>query len=200
MDSDYDYGFCLGLLDPATNIRVNDIICNVAAAAAALPGKGGDVTQRSLDGLVAFLTCLFPYLPDAEALAYLSAADGDPLVAALIIIDRRGLTRESFITETGLEIALRSAAVAAQHPDPQRFMRGWKLVSLCPQEFAKLAVPCDDSQGLIFELARIMSVLDGSSTDLCLAEGTSWELARDRLSSWSLGKGGFLGFLLSEQP
>lgn len=178
---------CVGLLAPATNIIVNFLICKDAAELLPEGQEAGGMIQRSLDGLIAFLTCLFPYLPDAEALAYLSAADGDPLVAALIIIDRRGLTRESFITETGLEIALRSAAVAAQHPDPQRFMRGWKLVSLCPQEFAKLAVPCDDSQGLIFELARIMSVFDGSSTDLCLADGTSWELARDRLSSWKGG-------------
>ena len=189
---------CVGLLAPAT--IVNFLTCKDAAELLPEGQEAGGMIQRSLNGLIAFLTCLFPYLLDAEALAYLSAADGDPLVAALIIIERRGLIRESFITETGLEIALRSAAVAAQHPDPQRFLRGWKLVSLCPQEFAKLAVPCDDSQGLIFELARIMSVFDGSSTDLCLADGTSWELARDRLSSWSLGKGGFLGFLLSEQP
>ncbi|KAG2606719.1 hypothetical protein PVAP13_4NG212095, partial [Panicum virgatum] len=118
---------CVGLLAPAT--LVNFLTCKDAAELLPEGQEAGGMIQRSLDGLIAFLNCLFPYLPDAEALAYLSAADGDPLVAALIIIERRGLIRESFITETGLEIALRSAAVAAQHPDPQRFMRGWKLGS-----------------------------------------------------------------------
>ncbi|CAL5051119.1 unnamed protein product [Urochloa decumbens] len=150
--------------------------------------------QRSLDGLIAFLTCLFPYLPDAEAMAYLDAADLEPLVAALIIIDRRGLTRESFITETGLEIALRSAAVAAQHPDPQGFMRGWKLVSLCPEVFAKLmTVPSCYSLGeLVFRVARIVRVFNGASTDLLLdlVDGTpkdSWDLANDHRPSWKGG-------------
>jgi hypothetical protein len=43
-----------------------------------------------LDGLITFLTCLFPYLPVAEALAYLDAVDVDPLAAAALIITRRG--------------------------------------------------------------------------------------------------------------
>ncbi|GJN29868.1 hypothetical protein PR202_gb18129 [Eleusine coracana subsp. coracana] len=51
---------------------------------------GGDdattIHQRSLDGLVAFLTHLFPYLPEAEAVEYLDAANADPLVVV-----RRGL-------------------------------------------------------------------------------------------------------------
>ncbi|CAL5044748.1 unnamed protein product [Urochloa decumbens] len=73
-------GFCFGLLDPATNILVSNGISKAkapaAAAAAAPPATGGgrrrrggkppagrDMNQRSLDGLTAFLTCLFPYLP-----------------------------------------------------------------------------------------------------------------------------------------
>jgi hypothetical protein len=87
------------------------------------------MAQQSLDGLVAFLTRLFPYLPDA-ALSYIDAAAADPLVAALLIMNRRELTIDSFITTSSVEIALRSAAVAAKHLDPEYFIRGWKLASL----------------------------------------------------------------------
>ena len=83
-------GFCFGLLDPDTNILVNSVISKAKAAPAAAapspPTDGGgrrerkrpagrDMNQRSLDGLVAFLTCLFPYHADAEARAYLDAAE-----------------------------------------------------------------------------------------------------------------------------
>ncbi|BAS85917.1 Os03g0700500 [Oryza sativa Japonica Group] len=76
--------------------------------------------QRSLDGLVAFLTCLFPYLPEVEALRYLDAAGADALVAARLIVNRRGM-EQSFVVDSGAtvitaEIALRCAAVAARHP------------------------------------------------------------------------------------
>jgi hypothetical protein len=58
---------CLGLLNPKANILVNgSIFCSNASLSPA--GKGGDMAQRSLDGLITFLTCLFPYLPVAEAL------------------------------------------------------------------------------------------------------------------------------------
>jgi hypothetical protein len=64
-------GFCFGLLDPASNIYVNSVMAPDVAATA----TGGDeaaaadlmMIQRSLDGLVAFLTRLFPYLPTVEA-------------------------------------------------------------------------------------------------------------------------------------
>jgi hypothetical protein len=76
-----------GLLNPKANIGVNDSVFNSNALS---PGKGGDMAQRSLDSLITFLTCLFPYLPVAEALAYLDAIDADPLAAAALIITRRG--------------------------------------------------------------------------------------------------------------
>jgi len=74
VELDSGYCCCLGLLDPISNIRVNGFIYDVAAAAAAPPGKGSEnIAKRSLDGLVAFLTCLFPYLPDAEAVRYMDS-------------------------------------------------------------------------------------------------------------------------------
>ncbi|GJN29785.1 hypothetical protein PR202_gb18106 [Eleusine coracana subsp. coracana] len=90
------------------------------------------MAMRSLSGPVAFLTCLFPYLPEAEAVAYLDAAGADPIVACLLIIRRRGM-REfdpcSVNAMAAIEAALRCAAVAAQHPDPQQLVLGWKLLS-----------------------------------------------------------------------
>jgi hypothetical protein len=72
VELDSGYCCCLGLLDPMSNIHVNGCIYDVAAAAAEPPGKGSEnIAKRSLDGLVAFLTCLFPYLLDAEAIRYL---------------------------------------------------------------------------------------------------------------------------------
>jgi hypothetical protein len=67
------YCCCLGLLNPKANILVNGSIFCSNNAALSPAGKGGDMAQRSLDGLITFLTCLFPYLPVAEALAYLDA-------------------------------------------------------------------------------------------------------------------------------
>ncbi|EEE59755.1 hypothetical protein OsJ_12239 [Oryza sativa Japonica Group] len=65
-------------------------------------------------GLVAFLTCLFPYLPEVEALRYLDAAGADALVAARLIVNRRGM-EQSFVVDSGAtvitaEIALRVEA------------------------------------------------------------------------------------------
>lgn len=132
--------FCFGLLDPASNVIVNSIIISVAAVAAPLPtstpvGKGGgkhDRSQLSLDGLVAFLTTLFPYLPRREATTYLYTPGADSLVAALLIIDRRGLRRFGFCSGTTaavVETALRYVPATARLPDPQKLMQGWKLLA-----------------------------------------------------------------------
>ncbi|RLN34630.1 hypothetical protein C2845_PM03G37200 [Panicum miliaceum] len=129
------------------------------------------MTQRSLDGLVAFLTCLFPYLLDTEALAYLDAAELDPLVAALIIINRHGMRQFdscSGTTVAAVETALRCAALVAEHPDPQLLMVGWKAIS---------------GLGLVEFLsdtdADIIRLIQTGRGDLELQE--SWELNAGRL-------------------
>ncbi|CAL5043803.1 unnamed protein product [Urochloa decumbens] len=179
---DSGYCCCFGLLDPISNIRVNGCIYDVAAAAAAAPGKGSEnIAKRSLDGLVAFLTCLFPYLPDAEAVRYLDAAEADPLVAVLHIIKRRGMVKtfdkNSATTVAAVKAALRCAAFAAQHPDPQRFMEGWKNVSPGVGEFAiKLSRPLAR-----FEDGSCAVRLIGTPTPEFELE-VSWELANGRFA------------------
>ncbi|OEL14523.1 hypothetical protein BAE44_0024458, partial [Dichanthelium oligosanthes] len=135
-----DIGFCFGLLDPASNILVN---ATVSVGASHVKRGGGNhqfalegMHRRSLDGLVAFLTRLFPYLPGAEALRYLAVAGADPVVASLLVIKRRGAERSfrtdgSGVTAAAVEAALVCAAVAAGHPDPRRLVLAWKHLSPC---------------------------------------------------------------------
>ncbi|KAF8752735.1 hypothetical protein HU200_011873 [Digitaria exilis] len=112
-----------------------------------MPGKGSEnIAKCSLDGLVAFLTCLFPYLFDLEAVRYFPLLAGekkergtltllidvDPLVAALHIINRRGMVKfnkNSATVQAAVKAAIRCAAIAAEHPDPQQFMEGWMNIS-----------------------------------------------------------------------
>nr|CAB3469461.1 unnamed protein product [Digitaria exilis] len=170
-------GFCFGLLSPTTNILINSVI----SAASTPPLHGGrvahggrDMNQRSLDGLITFLTCLFPYLPDGEAMAYLDAADADPLVAALLVINRRGLGRFGFssdATAAAVEAALRCAAVAADHPDPRRLVLGWKLLS---RDLNNVVDMKPDSI-----IRRVVDAMrESSDTDLQLKK--PWELAEAR--------------------
>ena len=81
--------------------------------------------SRSLDGMVTFLTRFFPYLADCEAVCYLLLADADLLIATrFIVVDRRMKRFGSSepVVEEALRMALRCAALAAQHPDPDRFV------------------------------------------------------------------------------
>nr|CAB3466948.1 unnamed protein product [Digitaria exilis] len=167
-------GFCFGLLSPTTNILINSVI----SAASTPPLHGGrvahggrDMNQRSLDGLIVFLTCLFPYLPDGEAMAYLDAADADPLVAALLVINCRGLRRFGFssdATAAAVEAALRGAA---DHPDPRRLVLGWKLLS------RNLNNVVDMKPDSI--IRRVVDAMrESSDTDLQLKK--PWELAEAR--------------------
>ncbi|CAN6179634.1 unnamed protein product [Urochloa humidicola] len=189
-------GFCFGLLDPATNILVSTAISKAKASAAAPPSAaaaggvrrrrkpptGRDMSQRSLDGLTAFLTCLFPYLPDAEAMAYLDAAELDPLAAALLIVRRRGMRRFGFLSGTtaaAVETALRCAAVAAKYPDPQRLVLAWKQLS---RGLEKLVSETSSSNKPDIVTRRVLSMLNftgASDTSLELKE--VWELAERRL-------------------
>ncbi|OEL34997.1 hypothetical protein BAE44_0003981 [Dichanthelium oligosanthes] len=130
------------------------------------------MAQWSLDALVAFLTCLFPYLPDAEAMSYLDAADLDPLVAALLVINRRGMRDFGYCsapTVDAVETALRCAALIAGHRDPQLLVPGWKSLSTNLTKFAAdLSGPSPDCNAAI----RVALLIQTPRDDLELQE--SW--------------------------
>ncbi|KAM0840125.1 hypothetical protein ACQ4PT_059876 [Festuca glaucescens] len=116
-------GVCVGLLDPVSNIIVNALLAataDKASAPVAVDGPDlGDTERHSLDGLVTFLTCFFPYLADWEAVRYLLLAEADPLVAARIVVEDRGtkcFRPDSAATNGALKLALRCATVAAKYP------------------------------------------------------------------------------------
>uniref|UniRef100_A0A0E0L718 Uncharacterized protein n=1 Tax=Oryza punctata TaxID=4537 RepID=A0A0E0L718_ORYPU len=83
-------GFCFGLLDPVSNILVNTLLSSTIAPPPS-PSDYSNMAERSRQGLVAFLTRLFPYLPDHEAVAHLNAAGIDPVAAAHLVVRRRGM-------------------------------------------------------------------------------------------------------------
>jgi hypothetical protein len=129
-------GFCFGLLDPVSNIVIGAVIATAVKADPDNPKQRqitGNMKQQSLNGLVAFLAAIFPYLNEARAMWYLSKADLDPLVAARLVIQHRGMERSfgfsSDSTLAAVETALRCAAAAAQHPSPEQFASGWKILS-----------------------------------------------------------------------
>ncbi|EAZ39024.1 hypothetical protein OsJ_23445 [Oryza sativa Japonica Group] len=149
--------------------------------------NAADLSQRSLDGLTAFLTCLFPYLPDAEARLYLDAADADPIVASLLIIRRRGIREfdlSSQPTEAAVEVALRCAAVAAKHPDPRSLVLGWKLLSPVVEALFGSAPSSPRETTMHGDVARrVLRRLhkDNAAADPVLRLEGSWELAKRRL-------------------
>lgn len=174
-------GFCFGLLDPAANVVANELMAPAGGATTELQAAAGSMEQRSLDGLVAFLTYLFPYLPQAEATAYLDAAGADPLVAAHLVVIRRGL-RDSYIysNAAAVETALRCAAVAAQHPDdPEQFVLGWRRISPDLKSLASRLSRTrpDDCAATLGTMNRLKATVTSvPALDLEI----SWELARER--------------------
>jgi hypothetical protein len=205
-------GFCFGLLNPATNILVNSVISKAKSPAAAVaavaapppPAEDGgrrgryrrpaapDMNQRSLVGLVAFLTCLFPYLPDAEARWYLAAAELDPLVAALLVVNSRGMRRFGFCSGTtvaAVETALRCAAVAAKHPDPSRLVLAWKLLSHGRlQEFVSEISSINSDDNVARHVLSMVKFTAASSDTTSLQLKEPWELAEKRLQDNPIGK------------
>ncbi|KAG2623164.1 hypothetical protein PVAP13_3KG040281 [Panicum virgatum] len=130
-------GFSFGLLDPTSNIIANTFIPCPRDPAAADKGRGGDEAaaacgSRSLDGMVTFLSRFFPYLVDCEAVRYLLLAGSDLLVATRIVVVDRRMKRfgsSGPAVEEALRMAPRCAALAAQHPDPDRFVGAWLTIS-----------------------------------------------------------------------
>ena len=91
-----------------------------------------DAEKRSLDGLVTFLTCFFPYLENWEAVRYLLLANADPLFAARLIVHDRGLKRFDFssgATAAAVRMSLKCAALGAEHPEPDQLVSAWMSLS-----------------------------------------------------------------------
>ncbi|KAF8726265.1 hypothetical protein HU200_019723 [Digitaria exilis] len=128
-------GFCLGLVDPVSNVIANTLA--TYGRAGLVPGdcddelvyvpedKLRDLERRSLDGMVTFLTRLFPYLADCEAVRFLLFTDTDLLVAAHIVALDLDLTRfgscklafkEAFVM--ALNIRTPAASSATSSPSP----------------------------------------------------------------------------------
>ncbi|XP_047052607.1 uncharacterized protein LOC124658276 [Lolium rigidum] len=131
-------GICLGLMDTRSNIIVNTHLTGVTRPVSrdevllgvVKEAKLRDIARRSLDGLVAFLTCFFPYLADWEAIRYLLLAEADPLVAARVISQDRGLKTFRLASDGPLKLALRCAAITAKHPRPKLLTFIWTSLPL----------------------------------------------------------------------
>ncbi|KAK1679391.1 hypothetical protein QYE76_040239 [Lolium multiflorum] len=198
-----DAGFCFGLLGPVSNIVAGVVIASavkvdpdpvVSSPKQSKPDLIGNMKQQSLNGLVAFLAALFPYLNEAKAMWYLNKADCDPLVAARLVIQHRGMEQSfgfsSDITVAAIETALRCAAAAAQHPNPNQFASGWKLLSHFLEKvddvLSGTCVTFDQ-----FQLISIEEILRREAQPPVFSLETSWELASSRLLNLSpdpLGK------------
>ncbi|KAK3128470.1 hypothetical protein QOZ80_6BG0462140 [Eleusine coracana subsp. coracana] len=198
-----DNFLCFGLLDPFINVIVNSVLFPSWGTWTRTAGR--DVVRRSLDGLVAFLTHLFPYLRRAEAVGYLDAADADPLVAAHLVIARRGMRRfrlDSAATVAAVRTALKCAAVAAGHPRPGDILVGWTVLS---PDLTSLPAPSnrpDDAYGVVLtNTLRILRKYNGShyrflleldaaeslvNRDLQLKD--AWDLAKTRILNNNPGK------------
>jgi len=128
---------CLGLLDPVSNLVINNLISyrrkrkrNCKPSRVCEVGEEEDLERRSLDGMVAFLTRLFPDLAESQAVRYLYLADADAVVAAVIIVSHVGMKRFDNSDPAVMEMALLKCAVlAAGHPDPDRVVCAWRNIS-----------------------------------------------------------------------
>lgn len=97
--------------------------------------------RQSLDGLVTFLTRFFPFLPDCHAVRFLLLADADLMVAVRIVALDRGISRigsDKAVFDEALGMAFKCAAMAAKHPNPDRLLRDWRVISSCLYDTVRL--------------------------------------------------------------
>lgn len=105
---------------------------------------------------------------------YLDIAGADPLVAAHLVVVRRGLRDSCIYNNTAaVETALRCAATAAQHPDPEKLLLAWKT------DLNELVFQLPSASSLDLIKKRLASTGKSAPT---LDVKTSWELARARLA------------------
>ncbi|KAK1680134.1 hypothetical protein QYE76_040982 [Lolium multiflorum] len=156
-------GLSIGLLDPTANIIYNTLAASDLCRGAAdnLSGIDGvnllDMAQRSVDGLVAFVTCFFRYLPDWQAVRYLLLAGADLVVAVRLVVHDRCLHMFNFSSDTSKSIvrtSLMCAALASKHVNPEHLVRTW-LSPSCALDEAVHAIQNDiNSLSCVFNTLR----------------------------------------------
>lgn len=187
-----DTGFCVGLLDPVSNIMINTVATSVLRpdfkakvltfTGAVVEEKLAEMGRRSLDGLVAFLIYFFPYLVGWEALRYLLVADADLLVAARLIVADRSMMMFSLTSPASspaFEAALRLAAQVAKHPQPNRLVHVWMSLSSRLHKVLMVVQPYYPSR----KLRHLNRFLDEPVVPYL---GQSWDLAASRLPHKSI--------------
>ncbi|CAN6357737.1 unnamed protein product [Urochloa humidicola] len=193
-------GFCLGLLDPVSNVVANTLLSYGRRAESddPVPGECGelvyvpesklrDLERRSLEGMVTFLTRFFPYLADCEAVRVLRYADADLLVAFRIVASDLGVTRLSYSEPAFKEafvMALRCAALVAKHPSPDRLVADWLAISTRLPETVRLLAEVR-RRSPASSLGDLAKLLDGlpqpAHDDGCEGLWAAWELMVPRL-------------------
>ncbi|CAN6243209.1 unnamed protein product [Urochloa humidicola] len=100
---------------------LSDIVA--AGAAASSPEARITIAERSLEGLITFLTSYFCHLPAWDALRYLCLAKADLLVAVrLVELDRCYRNKDEFcINSYATNTALKYAALSARQPNVDNF-------------------------------------------------------------------------------
>ncbi|CAO2044698.1 unnamed protein product [Urochloa humidicola] len=110
-----------------------EVLSKIVAGDGPSPPEARTVAERSLEGLVSFLTSYFRYLPNWDALRYLSLARANLLVAvSLIQKDRCYRRRKDLlrISSPAVKTALKCAALSARQPNSDDFLSGcFALVS-----------------------------------------------------------------------
>ncbi|TKW37795.1 hypothetical protein SEVIR_1G072000v4 [Setaria viridis] len=103
-----------------------EVLSRIVAGDGPSPPEARTVAERSLEGLVSFLTSYFRYLPNWDALRYLSLARADLLVAvSLIQKDHCYRYKDQFrICSPAVKTSLKCAAWSARQPNFDGFLAG----------------------------------------------------------------------------
>uniref|UniRef100_M8BAA2 Uncharacterized protein n=1 Tax=Aegilops tauschii TaxID=37682 RepID=M8BAA2_AEGTA len=146
-----------------------------------------DLERRSLDGLVVFLTRLFPNLAEGLAVRYLRLAKADALIAACAVASDHGIKwfHDCEAAPALINTALKCAGLAAGHPDADRLVHAWRNVSSRVDDALSLLDLLRESQSqrrrshVVRDLASMVN--EGPPQAREVAVRCAWQLAEASL-------------------
>ncbi|KQK21089.1 uncharacterized protein LOC100837644 [Brachypodium distachyon] len=179
-----------GFADPVTNIITNTVVCSdpkpkkrkrpatarevlskiVAAGNGLSPPESRTIAERSLVGLLTFLTSYFRHLSPWDALHYLYLSRADLLVAVHLVeadrcYDRR--RKDKFcIRSLAVKTALKCAALSASLPNIDEFLTGSYACASHVKLITEISPPAKRCRRLLSGLLRKQPVkLNKSNND-----------------------------------